>query len=131
MLKNYEKFDETKNEYSRLERALELNKPLAIAYYLKEILRFLSKLSNKAQAAAFLQSWIDKAIASAIPMLKKFAKTLASHRTGIMAYYDYPISTGPMEGLNNKIKTMKRQAYGYKDLQFFKLKLFALHKKKY
>ncbi|MCP3940012.1 MAG: transposase, partial [bacterium] len=40
-------------------------------------------------------------------------------------------STGPLEGTNNKIKTMKRQAYGYRDFEFFKLKLFDLHRKKY
>ena len=45
-------------------------------------------------------------------MLQKFASTLAMYRSGILAYYDYPISTGPLEGTNNKIKTMQRQAYG-------------------
>ncbi|MFH1036371.1 MAG: transposase [Pseudomonadota bacterium] len=43
-------------------------------------------------------------------MLSKFADTLLAHRAGILAYYDFPISTGPLEGTNNKIKTMKRQA---------------------
>ncbi len=52
-----------------------------------------------------------------------------AHRTGILAYYDYPISTGPLEGTNNKIKTMQRQAYGFRDKEFFKLKIFAIHKK--
>jgi len=47
---------------------------------------------------------------SDIPMLKKFAKSLALHKIRILAYYDYGISTGPLEGTNNKIKTMKRQA---------------------
>lgn len=61
----------------------------------------------------------------------KFAKTLATHRTGILAYYDYPISTGPLEGTNNKIKTMKRQAYGFRDLEFFKLRILAIHETKY
>jgi len=64
-------------------------------------------------------------------MLQRFANTLAAHRTGILAYYDYPISTGPLEGTNNKIKTMKRQAYGFRDMEFFKLKIFALHQTKY
>ena len=45
--------------------------------------------------------------------------------------YDYAISTGPLEGTNNKIKTMKRQAYGFRDHQFFILKLFALHESRY
>jgi len=41
--------------------------------------------------------------------------------------YDYQISTGPLEGFNNKIKTMKRQAYGFRDMEFFKLKIKVLH----
>ena len=56
-------------------------------------------------------------------MLKQIAKTLERHRSGLLAYYDYPISTGPLEGTNNKIKTMKRQAYGFRDHEFFKLKI--------
>jgi transposase len=44
-----------------------------------------------------------------------------------VAYYDYRISTGPLEGTNNKIRTMQRQAYGYRDQEFFKLKILALH----
>ncbi len=64
-------------------------------------------------------------------MLIKFAKTLAKHKEGILAFYDYRISTGPLEGTNNKIKTMKRQAYGFRDYEFFKLKIMALHETKY
>jgi transposase len=74
---------------------------------------------------------VDRALAAGIRMLKKFAKTLALYRTGILAWYDYPISTGPLEGTNNKIKTMKRQAYGFRDLEFFKLKILALHETRY
>ncbi len=61
----------------------------------------------------------------------RFANTLAAYRSGILAWYDYPISTGPLEGTNNKIKTMKRQAYGFRDLEFFKLKIMAIHKTRY
>ena len=61
-------------------------------------------------------------------MLQQMAKTLAAHRTGLLAYYDVMISSGPMEGTNNKIKTMKRQAYGFRDMEFFKLKILAIHK---
>ena len=60
-------------------------------------------------------------------MLKSFAKTLRDHREGILAYYNFRISTGPLEGTNNKIKTMKREAYGYRDEEFFTLKIFAAH----
>jgi transposase len=40
-------------------------------------------------------------------MLAKFADTPSLHQEGILAFYDYPISTGPLKGTNNKIKTMK------------------------
>ena len=54
-----------------------------------------------------------------------------AHREGILAYYEFPISTGPLEGTNNKIKTMKRQAYGFRDMEFLKLKTLAIHRTKY
>jgi len=73
----------------------------------------------------------SSALVSGITMLTKFAKLLAAYRSGLLAYYDYPISTGPLEGTNNKIKTMKRQAYGFRDILFFKLKIMAIHKAKY
>lgn len=59
------------------------------------------------------------------------AKTLEKHREGILNWYDHPISTGPLEGINNKIDTLKRQAYGYRDMEFFELRIKALHNSKY
>ncbi|MBL4886860.1 MAG: transposase, partial [Planctomycetaceae bacterium] len=52
-------------------------------------------------------------------------------RSGILAWYDHPISTGPLEGLNNKIKTLKRTAYGYRNQECFKLKILAIHQAKH
>ena len=68
---------------------------------------------------------------SGIAMLKAFAKTLREHLAGILAYCDYPISTAVLEGTNKKIKAMKRQAYGFRDLEFFKLKVMAIHETRY
>ncbi len=56
---------------------------------------------------------------------------MATYRTGLLAYYNNPITTGPLEGTNNKIKTMKRQAYGYRDQEFFELRILALHEMNY
>ena len=75
--------------------------------------------------------WIRQAEASGIRVLKTFARTLAAYRSGILAWYDHPISTGPLEGTNNKIKTLKRQAYGFRDQDYFKLKIKALHESRY
>ncbi len=82
-------------------------------------------------AQALMLDWIAYAESSGIAMLKSFAKTLRLHAFGILAWYDHPISTGPLEGTNNKIKTMKRQAYGFRDPEFLKLKILGIHQTKY
>ena len=131
LLKNPDNLKPDRKEAERLQEALRLNQPLAMAYYMKEELRLLWSKPDKAKAETFLTDWINRAMISGIRMLMKLAKTLAAHRTGILAYYDYPISTGPLEGTNNKIKTMKRQAYGFRDPEFFKLRILAIHETKY
>ncbi len=131
LLKNEENLDDSKGERERLEQALELNAPLATAYYLKDWLHQIWKQTSKADAAVELEEWIQTAEATGIRVLGQFAKTLRIHRRGILNYYDYRISSGPMEGTNNKIKTLTRSAYGYRNKQYFKLKLYALHKTRF
>lgn len=112
---------------TRLDNALDLNKPLFQAYYLKEKLKEIWNQINKQEAYSVLEDWIKQAKESKIPQLIKMANTLSAYRTGILAWYDCKISTGMVEGINNKIKVMKRTAYGFRDEKFFKLRLFALH----
>jgi transposase len=131
LLKRPENLDPTRHEPARLEEALRLNRPLALAYYLKEDLAEVWEQEDGEAARTFLLDWIHQAEASGIRMLKTFAKTLRAHAWGILAYYDHPISTGPLEGTNNKIKTMKRQAYGFRDQEFLRLKIYAIHQTKY
>jgi transposase len=131
LLKNPENLNDEKNESKRLNQALELNKPLATAYYLKEELRQFWKQPDKATAEKYIHQWINTAASTKIPMLQKFAKTVAGHKFGILNFYDHPISTGPLEGTNNKIKTLQKQAYGFRDHEFFKLKIYGLHETKY
>jgi len=131
LLKNPENLNIEKSEPDRLQQALELNKPLALAYYMKDDLRRFWEQPTKAKAKSFLIDWIFDAGTSGVAMLKDFAATLSRHFNGLLAYHDYRISTGPLEGTNNKIKTMKRQAYGFRDQEFFKLKIMALHRSRY
>jgi transposase len=131
LLKNPENLDDRRRERDRLEEALRLNQPLATAYYLKEDLRQIWQQADKATARRVLDDWIRRAEASCIHQLWQMANTLSMYRSGILAYYDYPISTSPLEGTNNKIQTMKRQAYGFRDREFFKLKILGIHETKY
>lgn len=131
LLKRPENLDEDRNERQRLDEALKVNQPLALAYYLKEQLGEFWELEDSEEAETFLLDWIAMAEASGIAVLKSFAKTLRQHALRLLAWYDYPISTGPLEGTNNKIKTLKRQAYGYRDDDFFRLKILAIHETRY
>jgi transposase len=131
LLKNPEHLDPQQDEPKRLDKALKLNAPLATAYYLKEELRQLWQQPNWRAGRKFLTSWCARATASGIGILQQFARTLRKHARGILNYFKFPISTGPLEGTNNKIRTMQRQAYGFRDHQFFKLKIYALHETRF
>ncbi len=130
LLKNPENLDDTRDEAKRLQQALALNQPLATAYYMKEDLRQVWNQADKQSARRLLLDWIYRAEACGIRMLMKFAKTLAKHLHGILSFYDYRISTGPLEGTNTKIRVLQRRAYGFRDMEFFKLKILALHEAK-
>jgi len=131
LLKNPENLDDTKDESLRLEKALEINKPLAIVYYMKEDLRQIWDQENKIEAETKIMSWIEMAKCSGIRMLEKFAGTMKNHIKGILSWYDIKISTGPLEATNNKIKYILRQAFGFRDMEYFKLKIYAIHEAKY
>lgn len=125
LLKNQDNLSETAS--ARLNEALAVNQPLATAYYLKEELRLLWDQNGIEQAWDFLKSWVKKAYESGLVKLREFANTLMAHYTGILNWYKHRISTGKLEGFNNKIKVLKRKAYGYRDFDFFILKIHALH----
>jgi transposase len=131
LLKRMDNLDDRKGEPRKLLRALKLNESLAIAYYMKDDLNQFWEQPDKATAARFLDDWLQDAWGSGIRLLIKFANSLAAHRTGLLAWYDHRISTGPLEAVNNKIRLLNRQAYGYRDHEFFTLKLFALHNTRY
>jgi transposase len=131
LLKGAENLDEKRDERTKLKEALALNQSLATAYYLKEDLRQFWEQPGKRFGTLFLDGWLKRAEASGIKILQEMGKTLAAHRSGLLAYYDVMISSGPLEGTNNKIKTMKRQAYGFRDKEFFKLKILAIHETRY
>lgn len=112
---------------TRLDNALDMNEPLSKAYYLKEQLREIWLQPSKAKAERVLTDWIEQARESKIPLLVKMAQTMQLYQRGILAWYDCRISTAKVEGINHKIKVMKRNAYGFRDQEYFMLRLYALH----
>jgi transposase len=112
---------------TRLMSLMAVNEPLYQAYLLKEDLRMFWSLPDAEAGEAFLDQWLEEARSLGNPHFTRLADTLDSHRAGLLAYFRHRISTGPLEGLNNKIKVLKRQAYGFRDMAFFKLRLYFLH----
>jgi transposase len=131
LLKNPESLDKTRDEKRQLEGALKLNQPLATADYLTEDLRRFREQPGERFATTLLDGWVRRAEASGIKVLQRMAGTLAAHRSGPLAYYGAMVTSGPMEGTNNKIRTMRRQACGFRDREFFELKIPAIHETKY
>jgi transposase len=119
------------DEKAQLREALKLNESLSIAYYLKEDLRQFWNQKSKPAAEKFLEAWCRRADASGIRQMQTMAKTLRGHRTGLLNWYDHPISTGPLEGINNKIGALQRRAYGYRNYEHLKERLLTLHHTKY
>jgi transposase len=115
----------------QLERALRFNEPLLLGWYLKEELRELWNQPSRQDMEAFMKDWCEKAEQSGIGQMIKMAKTLRLHASGILAYSRYPITSGKLEGINNKIKTLTKRSYGFHDENFFILKLLSLHHSKY
>lgn len=125
LLSNYNSLD--KNRKTKLNALLEVNKPLFVMHSMKEQLRLLWGQLNRQKALQFLNQWIFDALAAGPNALVKVGLTLLRHREGILNYFPHLITSGPIEGTVNKIKTLKRQAYGFRDMEYFKLRLYHLH----
>jgi transposase len=74
-----------------------------------------------------LDDRIRQAEQNKITQLQKIAITMRTYRKGILAWYDCHLSTGKVEGINNKTKVMKRNTYGFRDERNSTLRLYALH----
>ena len=127
LLRNFVDLDD--NEKTSLEKLLDVNISLAIAHSMKEQFRLFWDLESKAEAARFLAWWILQAMESGVIQLAKTGRTLLRHFEGLLNYFEHRINNGKAEGINNKIKVLKRSAYGFHDLEYFKLKLYHLHQK--
>jgi transposase len=101
-----------------------------VGYYLKEELHRIWEQENREVGEEVFENWLLMAESSEVEILSKFAQTLRKYREGILNYYKYRITTGILEGTNAKIRVMQRKAYGFRDEEYLKLKIYALHETK-
>jgi transposase len=112
------------NQRQQLKQLLALNEVINTVYILKDKLKRLWAYRSRTWAAKALDHWLAMARSVKHPSLTSFAKTLDRYRYGILNHCDYPIHTGKLEGVNNKIKVIKRKAYGFHDIDYFTLKIY-------
>lgn len=112
-------------ERVRLKELLRANRALFIVYVLKDDLKQLWRFRYPAAAARFWRHWYRRARASGLEPLQRFAERLKPYIPGILQHCRYPLNTALVEGINNKIKVLKRVAYGYRDDTYFFLRIRA------
>jgi len=112
-------------ERVRLRDLLAANHRLWVVYVLKEALKALWRYKYVGAARRAWGQWYGWAIRSRIPALKIFARNLQARLPGILAHCRYPLHTGVLEGIHNRVKVIKRMAYGFRDDAYFFLKIRA------
>lgn len=126
LLRNFEDLDV--NEQTSLKKLLEINRNLTIVHTMKEQFRMFWEQETYQDGVIFLLHWCVVARVTKIKALEKAAKTILKHGRGLLNYFSHKITNGQAEGINNKIKVMKRNSYGCRDIPYFILKLYNLHK---
>lgn len=122
LLRNYDNIRSPADRV-RLDELLRANRRLMTVYVLKDDLKHLWTYRSEGWARRFWKQWYHRAIRSRIEPLKAFARRLKDYLPGILAHCRWPLHTSLLEGINNKIKVIKRMAYGFRDDQYFFLKI--------
>lgn len=113
-------------EQQQLARALQDDARLAAAWRLKEELRAVYRAPTRAAAGQALAAWIEDAASSGLRPFERTARTLRRWRTETLNYWRYPITNAVVEGKHNRVKTLKRRGYGYRNDRTFQYRILNL-----
>ena len=98
---------------------------LAEAWGLKEAFRAVYRCSNRAEAEARLERFLAAVERAALPSFNSFAKAVRLWRQELLTYFDEPVTNGYAEGVINKVKVIKRRAYGLPSFQSFRHRILV------
>lgn len=121
LLKNRKNLTLKETEYLR--RLCEINEPIYKAMLLKESFLQIYSYTDIEEARGFIKNWVKEAFASGLSAFIEVAKSFLEKIEYILNWFKKRISSAISEGFNNKIKRLKRMAYGYKDINYFRLKI--------
>ena len=116
----------TDHQQIKLRELLQYNLKSVRAYLLKEQFQQLWAYTSAAWAGKFLDQWCTQVMRSRIAPMKKFARTLRTHRELVLNYFRARkrFSSGVVEGLNNKAKVTMRKAYGFRTFRSTEIALY-------
>lgn len=100
-----------------------MNEKLSKAYILKEQVLDIFDETKETTATNRLFKWINNVVDSGIEEFNAVLKRFKNYMYGIINYFRYQLTNAQSEGFNNKINVIKRRAYGFRDLDYFKLKI--------
>ena len=109
-----------------LQELLDTNTDLTKGWVLKEAFRDVFKATNPRQGRKRLATWEAQVRESGVPELLKVLKTIERRRAGIENYFQHRVANGMAEGFNNVVGTIKKQAYGFHDREYLKLKILRI-----
>ena len=113
-------------ERTRLLQALAADPRLARAWGLKEALREVYRKKRQGEAVVALEHWIKEAEESGLPPFRRTAATLRRWQKEVLNYWRHPITNALVEGKHNRVKVLKRRAYGYRNDRSFLLRILSL-----
>ena len=109
----------------QLQELLAANQPLATVYVLKDALKDIWYAPSVREGWRRWRTWLRHARDSGLAPLQRFARNLRKYARGILASAQFHMNTSVLEGVNNRIKVIKRMAYGFRDSAYFFLKIKA------
>ena len=121
-LRKYNSLNE-QEERPKLEAILRQNALLAKTYILKDYINTFWKYDTPRIAKEFILHWCNLALEIKCPQIRSFVELIKRHLYGIINHCVFQINNARLEGINNKIKVIKRRAYGYLDYQYFGYKI--------
>lgn len=99
---------------------------LSTAHFYKEKFLEILDCKDRKSAQSAMADWINSALECGIPQFQNCASTMLNWLTGILNSFDYSITNGFTEGCNNKIKVLKRNAYGYRNFERFRNRILHI-----
>jgi hypothetical protein len=103
----------------RLEHLFEMNKDLALAYQLKDQFDTIFTLGNREDAEKQMDAYISYCRRCRLEPFKKLAGQLSRWKPYMLNYFDYPITNGMVEGMNNVVKRVLYRGFGYRNMSYF------------